>query len=322
MIYLDQYHAPFPSMNRDIPLTYKSELVHAAQRAYTEGVFGNFLTQWIRYNGLEIHYDIFRMEMPYTFYASTERPLVALLFVLEGSLKMHIDGLDVHVLKAGRGQLIYLPWEGYHPLSPKPGLNRIFQVGFSLPAFEMLQPAYRDAEMLLAHMRSKPAQGWVQSTVKITKSCRRIIDELCRCPDDHEMRKETFLKYWTERLFREYVRHLPVDAASWPTSQRERMQSVVDYLSQYPDLSLSIPALARQFGLSETSLRTQFVGYTGHTLRDFTYEVRMKKAMELLTEGQMPIRDIAYQLGYESQSSFGRAFHKKYGRSPRSFRAS
>jgi AraC-like DNA-binding protein len=321
MIYLDQYHAPFPSTNREIPLSYKSELVHAAQRAYTEGAFGNFLTQWIRYNGLEIHYDIFRMDTPYAFYAAPTRPAVVLLFALEGFLKMHLPGLDSQVLKAGRYQLVYVP-EAHYELFPQVGLNRIFQLAFSFASFEMLRPAYPGADALLAHVGRKPGQGWHQQTLKITRRCRRIIDELCRCPDDHEMRKETFLKYWTERLFREYVHHLPVDPASWPTTQRERMQSVVDYLSQYPDLSLSIPALARQFGLSETSLRTQFVGYTGHTLRDFTYEVRMKKAMELLTEGQMPIRDIAYQLGYESQSSFGRAFHKKYGRSPRTFRAS
>ena len=322
MIYLDQYHAPFSSLRNKIPLSYKSEAMHAAQYAYTEGTFGDFLTQWIRCNGLEISYDIFRMDRRYNFHAVAERPLVALLFVLEGAVKVHIQGLDIRMLKAGRGQLVYLPVKAHHPLWPEPGLNRVFQVAFSLTTFEMLQPAYPEAEVLLAGVRRKPDEGWQQQAVKITKHCLHIIDELCRCPDGQEMRKETFLKYWAEKLFREYVRHLPVDPASWSTSQRQRVQAVIDYLRQHPDLSLRISTLAREFGLSETALRTQFFRYTGHTIREFTYEVRMKKAMELLTEGQMPIRDIAYQLGYDSQSSFGRAFHKKYGRSPRSFRAS
>lgn len=321
MIYLDHHHAPF-STNLEIPLTYRGQIMYGSEHLHVKGPFGDFLTQRIRCNGLEISLDIFHMDSHQDFYAIPERPVIALVFVLEGSFQMHMSGLDTQVLHAGRYQLVYVPVAADFPFSAEGGVDRIFQVAFSVPVFETLAPTYPGAGALLTHVHERPEQAWQQQTLKITKNCRRIIHTLCHCPDDQEMRKETFLKYWAERLLIEYVRHLPRDPDSWSKSQRQRIQSVMDHLTQHPDLPLSIPALAQQFGLSETTLRTRFARYSGRTLRDFAYEVRMKKAMELLVDGEMAIRDIAYELGYDSQSSFSRAFHRKYGRSPRTYRSS
>ncbi len=48
--------------------------------------------------------------------------------------------------------------------------------------------------------------------------------------------------------------------------------------------------------------------------------VVMQRAARLLAQSDLPVEDIAYQVGYGSAQSFSRAFRRQYGLSPREYR--
>ena len=50
-------------------------------------------------------------------------------------------------------------------------------------------------------------------------------------------------------------------------------------------------------------------------------DLRMRQAAEQLRTGQVPIEQVVRNTGYESRSSFARAFRKAFGMDPSEYRA-
>lgn len=86
-----------------------------------------------------------------------------------------------------------------------------------------------------------------------------------------------------------------------------------------------VPALAQiasDLKLSTWKLNRGFKAIHGMTASEFVVELRMQRARELLLEGQMRIRDVAIEVGYDYLTNFSKAFKRHTGQSPRAFRES
>lgn len=78
--------------------------------------------------------------------------------------------------------------------------------------------------------------------------------------------------------------------------------------------------LARECGVSNRHLARMFKRTTGKTITEYITEVRINKAKMELANGDQLIKEIAYDCGFQSQSSFAQAFRKATGLTPRQFR--
>ena len=83
---------------------------------------------------------------------------------------------------------------------------------------------------------------------------------------------------------------------------------------------LSIPGLARMVGMTSFSLTREFERIFGESLLDYIQGVRLYQATSLLTQTDLPIKCIAASVGFASRSHFSRAFRKRQGEDPTSFR--
>jgi len=63
-----------------------------------------------------------------------------------------------------------------------------------------------------------------------------------------------------------------------------------------------------------------FKYYTGKSVNDYIYELRVKEAIKLLLERKMNILDIALYIGFDSVKTFNRAFKKFTGKNPSDYR--
>ncbi|WP_028654890.1 MULTISPECIES: AraC family transcriptional regulator [unclassified Nocardioides] len=75
-------------------------------------------------------------------------------------------------------------------------------------------------------------------------------------------------------------------------------------------------AVAAALGLSERSLRRHLTD-AGTSYRGVLDEVRRSAAEELLADRSLRVDDVAHQLGYAEATSFGAAYRRWTGRSPR-----
>lgn len=89
---------------------------------------------------------------------------------------------------------------------------------------------------------------------------------------------------------------------------------------KYWESSLSLERLAFQLNVTSVYLSRLFKQELGLTFVQYITYVRMKQAMQLLTQTSLSINEIAEHIGYESQHYFSTAFRKAMGMSPNQFR--
>ncbi len=84
----------------------------------------------------------------------------------------------------------------------------------------------------------------------------------------------------------------------------------------------NLKAIAKEFSLSESTLKRQFKQVYGKAIYEYYLYKKMELAKRMLLEKDITISQVAYSLGYEKASPFIRVFKKQFGVSPGSLRAS
>lgn len=92
--------------------------------------------------------------------------------------------------------------------------------------------------------------------------------------------------------------------------------SVRILVAQHLEQGAPMETVAHGLGLSERSLRRR-LGESGASYRRIVEEVRCERAEQLLAEPGLNVADIALRLGYAESTSFGAAYRRWTGRSPR-----
>ena len=88
---------------------------------------------------------------------------------------------------------------------------------------------------------------------------------------------------------------------------------------EYPH-DLELDAVARRLATSRRQLQRAFAEAGNTSFRTRLAEVRMQKALELLREGSLPVREVATAVGYRQAAQFAKTFRRHHGRPPSSIR--
>ncbi|WP_205859272.1 GlxA family transcriptional regulator [Pleionea sediminis] len=86
------------------------------------------------------------------------------------------------------------------------------------------------------------------------------------------------------------------------------------------NVPLTTVQLGEKLGLSERTLHRRLKSLTGESPKVFMSRVKMDMAKTLLSTSQQPIKSIAFDLGFNDDSVFRKAFKKFIGMSPNGYR--
>lgn len=100
-----------------------------------------------------------------------------------------------------------------------------------------------------------------------------------------------------------------------------QLRRITEYVESLVDPAPTLTQLAELCNISARHLRRAFRQTTGQPISDYVRETRLLKAKSLLTETALPLKEIAYRLGFSSPSSFSIAFSKATGTTPKAFRS-
>lgn len=103
-------------------------------------------------------------------------------------------------------------------------------------------------------------------------------------------------------------------------TKKEPIDDLIKFISSNFGASLTLDFLAEYVHLSPEYLSRYFKHSTGQNLSAFIAETRIKKAKYMLRTGNQPIREIAEYCGYNSISSFEKAFKKLTGMTAGAYR--
>lgn len=100
-----------------------------------------------------------------------------------------------------------------------------------------------------------------------------------------------------------------------------RVADAVDYMHRRLADTLSLDELADAVGLRPSYFREEFRRETGFSPVEFLTRLRVREARRLLVEGELPVTDVAFRLGFNSSQYFATVFRKHTGMTPSDFRS-
>ena len=111
------------------------------------------------------------------------------------------------------------------------------------------------------------------------------------------------------------------ESQSSSLSQHPVINDIISYLSRHYKEDISLSDLAGKFYLSKEHLSRLFKKETGQNLFSYIMELKLKEACRLLTETNMTLDDIAYELSFNNGNYFSKVFKKNKGISPKDYRS-
>jgi len=102
---------------------------------------------------------------------------------------------------------------------------------------------------------------------------------------------------------------------------RYKLRRVIDYIRDNLGVDLKIAEIAQQVNMSPSHFTRQFKLATGLAPHQYIMQTRIEAAKKLLSETEIPIAQIALEIGFQSQSRFTTLFRQLTGTTPRAYRA-
>lgn len=96
----------------------------------------------------------------------------------------------------------------------------------------------------------------------------------------------------------------------------------IEYITQHYPEDIAVDTLASLCSMSLSHFRRKFTMVTGMTPLRYLLMMRLRMAGVLLKQTERKVSDIAFEVGYNTLSSFNRHFKENYKISPKDYRAS
>ncbi|MCL6271828.1 helix-turn-helix domain-containing protein [Sansalvadorimonas sp. 2012CJ34-2] len=102
----------------------------------------------------------------------------------------------------------------------------------------------------------------------------------------------------------------------------ETIVLVQQWLHDHQQESITMPAVAERFSMSQRTLNRRFREATGMTPLDWLLRLRIESARDLLANSNLEVSDIAQRCGFQAPGYFNRVFRKQMDTTPGQYRTS
>jgi len=100
----------------------------------------------------------------------------------------------------------------------------------------------------------------------------------------------------------------------------EKIETAINYILGHSAEPIRLTQLSGLCGMESTAFSRFFKKQTGHTFARYVNRMRVHSACNLLSNSDMPITDICFEVGFNNIANFNRQFVKICGRSPSAYR--
>ena len=267
--------------------------------------------------------------------------LAAFHYILEGRVQVGLG--NERPRSAGRGSLILLAHNDAHVLGsdvtlpPMEGRTLIrrageqelahidfgtgsqvrnrFVCGFLVTAMRRHPLLAALPPVVVADLRGRPCAEWAESSFRYAAR-----EHAARRPGSQEI-----LARLSELLFveavREHIEQLPRGATGWLAALRDPpLARALGALHTRPAYPWTAEALAKEACLSRSAFAERFGSTLSMPPISYLTQWRMLLAGQRLRESSETIAQIASAVGYDSESTFSRAFAREMGLAPGAWR--
>lgn len=110
-------------------------------------------------------------------------------------------------------------------------------------------------------------------------------------------------------------------SATLSANDRQFLVSVSDFVhANMKSRKITIDLLADELCMSRSQFARRLTAITGETPNTYITRIKMEKAMRLLCNTAMPVKEVAYECGFDESNYFIHVFRQMYGTTPQQFR--
>ncbi len=96
--------------------------------------------------------------------------------------------------------------------------------------------------------------------------------------------------------------------------------AAVAAIEEHPERPWTLVELAALSALSRSAFWERFRSATGESPMRYVSRARLARAADLLRKGAASVKQVAEATGFASEASFSRAFRRRFGTAPRTYR--
>ncbi|MEH2177858.1 AraC family transcriptional regulator [Nostoc sp.] len=123
------------------------------------------------------------------------------------------------------------------------------------------------------------------------------------------------------QAIRSYIAQLPNHQGGWLRALRTPgISNALSVMHRYPEQDWTVSSLAQRASMSRSSFAARFTQLVGVPPLRYLMNWRMNKAVELLQDKQLTMKEIAVQVGYSSEVVFSQVFKRWSGYPPGLYR--
>ncbi|MDC8006159.1 AraC family transcriptional regulator [Aureisphaera galaxeae] len=254
-----------------------------------------------------------------------EEPLIAVAFYGSGNVDLDVKyGSNKKAFNHTKGLALSFyaddQVEFVHTISPDKPLECIV-VATALRNLDQLPN--QDGEIFMEMLQElvNPKDHYVEGpSFFMTPEMERIVDAIFSNQYEGKT-KMMFFRSQITALLSHFFGQLALmqERASKP-DYRDQLNEVREILLSRLDNPPSLSELSLQIGLNTTKLKKEFKEVFGVPVFKYLQNERLSSAHALISEKRATVQEAAWQVGYDSLSSFSNAFAKKYGYRPSQIR--
>lgn len=151
----------------------------------------------------------------------------------------------------------------------------------------------------------------IVNNVRIMRAVQRIVNELETKNVGYQY---LVVMYYAELLVLVF-RYM--DEAYLPICTNEGLRKAIAYIRTHYGDAINMADVAQQAGVSERQLRNLFTQHLNITPLDYLNQIRVNKAVDLLRNTELSVKEVCFQCGFQSPQYFSRLFKQQTGLTPR-----
>lgn len=182
-----------------------------------------------------------------------------------------------------------------------------------IPADTSYKVEYSDSESIVVHLRScnyhEAENISLENSAAIGRLFRHLLSEWS---EQHSVNQAKASIY-------EILEKIDLDKKkSEEDTAFTRCVSYIDAHFGEPELDIS--EVCRIGFISTSSLQRAFQAHFGLSPKQYLMKLRMNRALELLSENLLSVKEISFRCGFRDEKYFSRVFKQKYGCPPSEMR--
>src|SRR6185295_6853825 len=197
--------------------------------------------------------------------------------------------------------------EGVHKVTTgTPGDTTEVWCGFLGTAKSTAHPLLDALPPLLTLNVDDSQAEWLESSLRFLSEGKPSSEMVARLA-------ELFLA----QAIRDYVENLPPSSKGWLRGLTDpAVSKALTVIHNRYKEELDVETLAREAGVSRTVLGERFAELLGESPMRYCAAWRMRMASNMLRDGNQTTANVAYEVGFNSEAAFNRAFKREFGVPP------